>query len=191
MQTIFQDLRFAVRGLRKTPGSSVLSVFVFGMGIGLCTVMFSILYAVFFRGLDVPEADELLLLRRNNVSRGVQRMGVTQHDFYDWREQQTSFEVLSSLNGTTVNLSDGADPERYRGAFVSANMFDLLEVQPVIGRTFHVEDDVAFLRQERVKHELPEVARPAEMRVLKIARTVHEHDGGPFLEPAARGRVDP
>ena len=143
MQTIFQDLRFAARGLRKTAGSSVLSVFVFGMGIGLCTVMFSIIYGVFFRGLDVPESDELLLLRRNNVSRGVQQMGVTQHDFYDWREQQTSFEGLSILDGTTVNLSDGADPERYRGAFVSANMFDLLEVRPVIGRTFLAEDDAA------------------------------------------------
>jgi predicted permease len=141
MNSFFQDLRFAVRGLMKTPASAGISVAVFGMGIGLCTIMFSIIYGVFFRGLGVPESDRLLLLNSNNLSRNVPVMPVSQHDFYDWREQQTSFEGLGSFSRGTVNLSDGNEPERYSGAFVTANIFDLLRVQAVLGRSFQPGDD--------------------------------------------------
>jgi predicted permease len=140
--SLIKDLKFGARALAKKPGSAVVAILAFGLGIGLCTTMFSIIYGVFFRGLGVPEPDRIVLLMRTNPSEDVQRMGVTPHDLYDWREQQQSFEGLAGYYVGTVNITGPEGPERYRGGFVNANTFDLLRVQPVIGRTFQAADDL-------------------------------------------------
>jgi len=66
-----------------------------GMGIGLPTLMFSVIYGVLLRGLDVDEADHLLIIVRSDPSRGYPELWVQQHDFHDWRAQQRSFEGLA------------------------------------------------------------------------------------------------
>jgi putative ABC transport system permease protein len=141
MDSLFQDLRVGVRALFKQPGSTALSVLAFGLGIGLCTTMFSIMYGIYGRGIGVPEADRLVVLSQSNPSRDIDRMEVPLHDLYDWREEQRSFEGLGGFSMGTMNLSDGGDPERFDGAWVSANAFDLLQVQPVVGRAFQEGDD--------------------------------------------------
>ncbi len=112
------------------------------LGIGLCSATFSINYGVFMRGLDVPEADRLSMVFRYQ-ERNQQFMSVTLHDLYDWREQQTVFEGLGAYSTGTVNVSGNDNPERFQGAFVSANVFDLLRVRPVLGSGFRQGDDVA------------------------------------------------
>ncbi|MCH7778472.1 MAG: ABC transporter permease, partial [Gemmatimonadetes bacterium] len=129
--------------LGKRPGSSALSIIAFALGIGLTTTMFSLVYGVFVRGLGVPEADRLVLVFENNPSENRDRMSVSQHDFFDWRETQESFEGLAYFSPGTVNLSGTEGPERFRGAFVSANVFDLLRVRPIVGGTFREGDDLA------------------------------------------------
>lgn len=143
MDALVKDLQLGMRALLKRPGSSALSILAFGLGIGLCTTVFSIIYGIYFRGLDVPEANRLVVIYRNNLSEGINRMWPDQHDFYDWREQQTAFEGLAGFSTGTVNLSGSEAPERYDGAFVSANLFDLLRVRPAIGSTFRAGDDAA------------------------------------------------
>ena len=140
---LLQDLRLGLRSLRKEPGSAVITSVTLALGIGLSTVAFSLVYGVFFRGLDVPDANRLLLVYRTNPERGIDFMGVTMHDFHDWRDQQTSFEGLAGFSTGTVNLSGTEGPERYDGAFVSANVFDVLGVRPIAGSTFRPGDDDA------------------------------------------------
>ncbi len=142
METLFRDLKFALRALAKTPGSAAISIIALALGIGLTTMMFSLVYGVFFRGLGVPEADRLYVIWRTNPSEGISRMGVSQHDLYDWIEAQESFEGLGHFSNGTVNLSGSDGPERYDGAFVSANVFDLLRVRPLLGSAFRPGDDL-------------------------------------------------
>ncbi len=142
MDTLFRDLKFALRALAKTPGSAAIAIIALALGIGLTTTMFSLVYGVFFRGLGVPEADRLYVIWRTNPSAGISRMGVSQHDLYDWIEAQESFEGLGHFSSGTVNLSGTDGPEGYDGAFVSANVFDLLRVRPLLGTTFRPGDDL-------------------------------------------------
>ena len=143
MDLILRDLRVGFRALIKQPSSTVISILAFGLGIGLCATMFSIIYGVYFRGLDVPDSNRLAVVNRTNRSQGIDRMSVHQHDFYDWRDQQSSFFGLAGYTTGTMNLSDAGEPERFDGAFVSANIFDVLRVTPVIGTTFREGDDFA------------------------------------------------
>jgi predicted permease len=141
MGVLLKDLVFGFRSLAKRPSSAVISVLVLSIGIGLSTFMFSIVYGVWLRGLDVPEADRLTMIFQTNLERDVNQRSVPVHDLYDWREQQRSFEGLAGWYSGTVNVSGGGeDPERFSGAFVTPNLFDVLRVQPILGRGF-VEGD--------------------------------------------------
>jgi predicted permease len=143
MQSLRQDLLLGLRSLRKEPASAIIASITLALGIGLCSVSFSLVYGVFFRGHDVPEANRLTVIFRANPSRDQDEMWVTVHDFHDWRAQQTTFEGLGHLSTGTVNLAGADGPERYNGAFVSANTFDLLRVPAVLGTTFRPGDDAA------------------------------------------------
>ena len=92
--------------------------------------------------MPFEDADRLVALFRNRPAQGVQFMGVSIHDFEDWRAQQTSFEDIAAYYAETVNIggTEGT-PIRYLGAYVNARMFDLLRVQPVLGRLFRPEED--------------------------------------------------
>jgi predicted permease len=142
MDSFLKDFKLGLRALTKKPASSAIAVVAFGLGIGLCTTNFSMIYGVYMRGLGVPDADRLALIYRTNPSENIDRMSVHQHDFYDWREQQQSFEAIAGYSTGTVNVSgsDG-EPVRYDGAFVTANIFDVLRKPPVVGTSFRIGDD--------------------------------------------------
>jgi predicted permease len=142
MGAFLKDFQLGLRALVTRPASSAIAVLAFGLGIGLCATMFSIIYGIYFRGIGVPEADRLTLIFRTNPSEDIERMGVDQHDFYDWREQQQSFVGLASFSTGTINVSGSSgEPERFDGAFISANLFDVLRVPPVHGSGFRQGDD--------------------------------------------------
>ena len=143
MHALWNDLLLSMRTLRKEPASAFIASLTLALGIGLCSATFSLNYGVFMRGLGVPEANRLTGVARSNVERGQEFMQVTEHDFYDWREQQSTFEGLASYATGTVNLSGADRPERFNGAFVSANLFELLRIRPVVGTGFRRGDDVA------------------------------------------------
>ena len=143
MQSLRQDLLLGLRSLRKEPASAIITSVTLALGIGLCTIAFSLIYGVFLRGLDVPEPQRLTMVHRANPSRDINQMGVTVHDFHDWRAQQSVFEHLAHFSTGTVNLAGTEGPERYNGAFVSANLFEALRLRPVMGSTFRPGDDIA------------------------------------------------
>ncbi|UCG76408.1 MAG: ABC transporter permease [Gemmatimonadota bacterium] len=141
MSGMWKDLRYAARMLRKSPGTSAVAVLALGLGIGLTTIMFSIVYGGVWKGLPFEKSGNLLHVERNNLSRDIESMEVTLHDFLDYREQQTSFEGLAAFYTGTINLAGSERPERYDGGFISANAFDLIRVQPILGRDFRDGED--------------------------------------------------
>ena len=142
MRTALNDVWFGARMLLKRPGLSVIAVVALALGIGLTTSMFSIVYGLVLRGLPFEDPDALVAISRTRPAQNVQFMPVTIHDFEDWRVQQTSFEHLAAYIGSTVNVSGTeGQPIRYTGTGANAQLFDLLRVQPIMGRTFRPEED--------------------------------------------------
>jgi putative ABC transport system permease protein len=136
------DLRFGFRMLAKNPGLAAIAVTAFALGIGLTTVSFSLLYGAIIRGLPFPEPERLIHLEESRPEHGVESRAVSIPDFADWRAQQTAFEDLSGFAMGTANLAiAGEKPERQAAAYTTASMFDLVKVQPRIGRAFTPVDD--------------------------------------------------
>jgi hypothetical protein len=136
-----KDIKYGARSLLKMPGSAAIAVVVLAIGIGLCSFMFSIIYGVYFRGMDIPEAGRVFAIYETNVEQSQTQLNVPIQDFVDWRERQTSFEGLFGYRGGTVNLAGSEEPVRFAGSFVTANIFSILRVQPFIGRGFVEGDD--------------------------------------------------
>ncbi len=142
MASFRQDVRFGLRLLFRHPGHTLAAVIALGLGIGLATAMFSIVYGVAYRGLPVPEADRIVHIENANPSLDQPSLEVFLHDFLDMRERQRSLEGLSGYYDGTLNLSgDGGQPERFNGSFISANAFGQLRVKPVLGRGFLPGED--------------------------------------------------
>jgi putative ABC transport system permease protein len=142
MSALLGHVRYGVRMLVRRPGLSVTAVIALALGIGLTTTMFSIVYAAVLRGLPYDDGDRLVALFRNRPAQGVEFMGVSIHDFEDWRAQQTSFEDIAAYFAETVNVGGTeGEPIRYLGAYASARMFEILRVRPVLGRVFRPEED--------------------------------------------------
>ncbi|HEX6306857.1 MAG TPA: ABC transporter permease [Longimicrobiales bacterium] len=140
MDTLAKDVRFGARMLIRNTGSSAISVIALALGIGLTTMAFSIVWGGILRGLPFADAEQLVSIQRTNPAEGTDRMGVSIHDYEDWRAQQTSFTDLAAFFTGTINVSGTDSPERYDGGFITVNAFDLLGVQPVLGRGFIADD---------------------------------------------------
>jgi hypothetical protein len=136
------NIRYGARMLVKRPGLSALGIVALALGIGLTTTMFSIVYAAVLKGLPYERSDRLVAIFRNRPAQGIQFMPVGIHDFTDWRARQTSFDGMAAYYAETVNVSGSEGrPVRYLGAYASANLFDILRVRPILGRTFRPEED--------------------------------------------------
>jgi predicted permease len=138
---LLQDLRHGARKLLRTPGVSAVSVVTLALGIGLTTTMFSIVYGALMRGLPFDHGERVVSIRRSNPVRDFRQMPVTLHDFADYRAQQHSFEGLAAFSNGTMNVSGAEKPERFDGAYMTANAFDLLRAKPYLGRTFRPGED--------------------------------------------------
>ncbi len=134
------DLRFAFRQLRKSPGFTVVAVLTLALGIGANTAIFSIIHAVLLRPLPYPEPHRIMALHEAN---GAQEFSIAFPDYMDWRRDNTVFEHLAVSRADSRNLSDvtGRDPERISAAFVTANFFKVIGLPAQIGRTFTEEED--------------------------------------------------
>jgi putative ABC transport system permease protein len=135
------DLKFAVRQLRKSPGFTFVVIITLALGIGANTAIFSIINAVLLRPLPYPDADRIMVL--NESSGPGQDYSVALPDYFDWRNDNTVFEHLAATHKESRNLSGipGRDPERISCASVTRNFFDILGLAPKLGRTFDENED--------------------------------------------------
>ena len=141
MTGLARDLRYGIRMLAKNPGLSVAAVLAFALGIGLSTAMFSIVYGAILRGLPFEESERLVHVENNNPSQEQRSLEVFLQDYFELRKRQKSFEDLGGFYEGTVNLSGDEKPERYEGAFMTANSFGLLRARPLIGRGIQAGED--------------------------------------------------
>jgi putative ABC transport system permease protein len=135
------DLKFALRQLRKSPGFTLVAVLTLALGIGANTAIFSMVNAVLLRPLPYPDADRIMVL--NESSGPGQDYSVALPDYLDWRNDNTVFEHLAATHKESRNLSGipGRDPERVSCASVTRNFFNVVGIPPEIGRTFSEDED--------------------------------------------------
>ena len=133
METLRQDLRYAVRTLARHPGFALISALTLALGIGANTAIFSVVDAVLLRPLPWPDASQLVTL---SSTRGGQVGGVVYLDYKDWREQSSSFDALGVFRGQSVNLTGVETPERLTGSFVNADFLRMLGAGASQGRLF-------------------------------------------------------
>ncbi len=139
---LLTDLRFSFRVLTKTPLLSLAAILTIGLGVGLTTQTFSAVYGSILRGLPVPGQERLMALDENRLDLGIESTEMSIHDFLDLRREQTSFEDVAAFYQGTVNLAgDDGLPERFAGAYVSANALAHLGVRPALGRVFLPGED--------------------------------------------------
>jgi putative ABC transport system permease protein len=136
------DLRYAVRVLRKAPGFTATAVLTLGLGIGLNTAIFSIVYGVLLRPLDLPQPGRLYVVWQNMAARGGPREEWTSRGvFCDWRARNLSFEGIATFLEWPADLTAIDPPESVAGTAVSADYFSVLGVKPVLGRGFLKEEE--------------------------------------------------
>jgi putative ABC transport system permease protein len=136
MSTTLMDMKYALRGLLKTPGFTLVAVLTLALGIGANTAIFSVVYTVLLRPLPFAQPESLVRLWETRVERGWDRASLSRPNFRDYREQNRTFEDLGAFSGMSMNLTGAGLPERVSGARVSAGFFRLLRVEPTLGRTF-------------------------------------------------------
>jgi predicted permease len=141
METLLQDVRYAVRMLMKKPGFTSVAVITLALGIGANTAIFSVVNAVLLRPLPYRDADRIVAIQE--LGTAGDRKQVTPANFLDWRAQNTLFEHLSAIFARTSNLAGADEAERISLAVTSANFFDVFGVRPQHGRLFLPEDEQA------------------------------------------------
>ncbi|MEY2562848.1 MAG: hypothetical protein QOH88_1041 [Verrucomicrobiota bacterium] len=135
------DLRYALRQLRKSPGFTLIAVLTLALGIGANTAIFSVIYAVLLQPLPYPEADKLVILTETDANQP--QISVSFPNYVDWRRDNTVFEHLAISRRESFNLSglEGRAPEQISGGLVTANFFKVIGLNPQLGRVFTDEED--------------------------------------------------
>jgi putative ABC transport system permease protein len=126
--------------LLKNPGFAIVAVIALALGIGANAAIFSVVNAVLLRSLPYDDPDRLIVVRENKPPQ-FPEFSVSPGNFLDWQKQNTVFEKLAAVRGFSYNLVDKGEPERLRGARISAGLFEMLGVKPALGRTFLAEED--------------------------------------------------
>ena len=139
MTGLFNDLRFALRGLMRSPGFAVVAVVTLTLGIGATAAVFTLVDGVILKPLPYPDAGELVSVRHAGRG-GEDRLPMSPGLYLLYRDQAGSFESIAIHRGTVVNLMRDGDPERILGRSVTPSFFTVLRVDAVVGRALTGED---------------------------------------------------
>jgi predicted permease len=141
LEAMRQDLRYTLRTLRRNPAYAIVVIMTLGLGIGLNTATFSIVNAALIRPLGFAEPESLVALHEHPARDNAERWAFSPPDFLDVQRDQQSLEGVAAFDNLPFELSGRGEPIRIDGAKVSANLFSLLGVVPVLGRDFRPEED--------------------------------------------------
>ncbi len=155
VETCWQDLRFAARTLRKSPGFTVVACLILAAGIGANSAIFSVIQAVSLRPLPYKNPGQLILL---TDSQDFLNGAFLFRDIESFKTENRSFEDIAAYyrdsGFSTVILKSGGDPEFVQGAFVTANFFPLMGIEPALGRTFSYSEETQRARVIVLSHRL-------------------------------------
>ena len=141
METLIQDIRYGIRMLLKSPSISIIATIALALGIGANTAIFSVVNAVLLRPLPFPDSDSLMAVFESDQTRGQMRGSYSFPNYFDLRDQNNSFEKLACYHSSDFILTGSGEPARLQGTVVSANLFPLLGVSPILGRGFAENED--------------------------------------------------
>ena len=131
------DLRYALRSLLKQPGFAAVVVITLALGIGASTAIFSVVNAVLLQPLPYANSDRLQVIWGNYRALNIQRLRAKAAEYDDYTKQTQVFDSVAAYSNQSFNVTTGSEPERIHGAYVSANLFPMLEAQPAAGRVFN------------------------------------------------------
>jgi putative ABC transport system permease protein len=138
MDSLWQDLKYSARGLRKSPGFSATVILTLALGIGATTAIFSVVYGVLLRPLPYPNPDRLVAIWEVNHRGTFSRLA--DPNFDDFRDQNHTFEAVAKYADGVASVVGPAGPTRTNVAFVTHDFFEVMGIQPVLGRSFAPDD---------------------------------------------------
>jgi putative ABC transport system permease protein len=138
MSTFFQDLRYGIRMLAKSPAFTAVAALTLALGIGASTAIFSAVNPILFEPLPYPQAGRIMMIW--DIFQG-SRSDVTFHTYRELAQRSRSFDVIAVMEPWQPTITGPAEPERLDGQSVSANYFRVLGVAPALGRDFRASDD--------------------------------------------------
>ena len=142
MSNLLQDIRYGLRMLLKHKGFTAVAIIALGLGIGANTAIFSLVNGVLLRPLPYPDAERIVYFEGRNPSQGITDSNISLLDFQVWTTQSQAFSHTAFFwTGGAALAEQGGEPERVPRAGVSTRFFDVLGVQPMLGRSFLDEDD--------------------------------------------------
>jgi putative ABC transport system permease protein len=139
IESLFQDVRYGLRTLRKSPGFTSVALLTLALGIGANTAIFSVVYAVLLSPLPYRNASRLIVLHETTPKVGA--VSVSYPNFLDWRAQSRAFSQMAAVCGVGFNLTGISQPENIGGEAVSSNYLSMLGVHPFLGRDFGASEE--------------------------------------------------
>lgn len=143
MEGFVKDIRYAIAGLWKRPGFSIIVIMVLALGVGANTAIFSIINGVLLRPLPYQHADRLVMIWGNFQKLNIERLTAKVAEYEDYRAQTRSFEQVAGFENQNLNLTGDQQAERITGARVTANLFSMLGAPVELGRGIAAEENQA------------------------------------------------
>jgi putative ABC transport system permease protein len=137
---LLQDIRYAFRMLRKSPGFTSIVVLTLALGIGANATIFSVINAVLLRPLPYAQPEQLVRVNESNPGKGWPRFAVSPPNFLDWRMQTHLIEKMAAYEPNGYSYTSGDTPEHWSGVMVTEGFFEVLKAQPALGRTFSSDE---------------------------------------------------
>jgi putative ABC transport system permease protein len=135
----WQDIRYAARMLRKSPGFAAIAILTIALGIGATTAIFSVVDATLLHPLPYPHPEQLVTIQDDLPGVGARDVGISVPEWHDF-QRSGIFQYVSALGGGDTNLTGASEPARIRLLTIPPNYFALLDVKPRLGRSFDPED---------------------------------------------------
>src|SRR5512142_322945 len=139
MTHLMQDLRYALRQLRKSPGFTTVAVVTLALGIGATTAIFSVVYGILLRPLPYPDSDRIVSIFEIQPNGRHNRLA--DPNFDDFRDQSHSFQAAAKYTAYPTAVAGGTEPTRSTIAHVTPQFLSVFRVQPIIGRDFVPADN--------------------------------------------------
>jgi len=139
METLFQDVRYAIRTLRKSLGFTAVAVLTLALGIGANTALFSVVNGVLLNPLPFPQPDQLITLHESKPN--FEGGSISYPNFFDWQKDSHTFASMAIARSNDFSLTGSGEAEQVRGEFISSDFFSVLGAKPLAGRWFLPGED--------------------------------------------------
>jgi hypothetical protein len=139
METLLKDIGYAFRQLRKSPGFAAVAIVTLGLGIGANTSLFSIVNGVLLNRLPYPQPERLVTLSESKPN--FEYGSISYPNFRDWQKENRTFSLMAIYRSYAFSLTGSGEAEQVSGEFVSSDLFPLLGVNPLFGRSFAPGED--------------------------------------------------